>query len=234
MVSQRLRGVVLDLDDTLYLERDYVRSGFGAVAEHLAERWGVDADSVRKHLWRRFDSGERGNHFDDLIAADPSLRGQVDVNELVEVYRHHVPEIRMLPGVKDLLGALRAAGRRTGVISDGALAGQQAKVDALGVDSLVDGPVVLTDVWGRESWKPHPRAFLHVQEEWDLPGEALVYVGDNPHKDFDAPRDLGWTCVRLRMPGQLHSEVEDRVTPDVTVTSVDALTRALLPPPRIH
>lgn len=228
------RGVVLDMDDTLYLERDYVRSGFRAVADHLASTRGVDAERVRQHLWQRFVRGERGSHFDDLVASDPALRDAVDVRDLVDVYRHHVPDIHLLPGVADLVRGLRAAGLRTAVISDGALASQQAKVDALQVDQLVDGPVVLTDVWGREGWKPHPRAFVHVQDTWALAGEALVYVGDNPAKDFDAPRDLGWSCVRLRLPGQLHTDVPDRVEPDETATSVEALAHLLLPAPRLR
>lgn len=234
MVRPGTRGVVLDLDDTLYLERDYVQSGFAAVAAHLASEWGVDAAAVRDHLWQRFTEGERGNHFDDLVSRDPALRDRVHVPDLVEVYRSHVPDIRLIPGIEGLVGALRAAGLRTGVISDGALASQQAKVDALGIDRLVEGPVVLTDVWGREGWKPHPRAFLHVQESWALPPEDLVYVGDNPHKDFDAPRDLGWACLRLRLPGQLHMAVADRVVPDLTVTSVGALADALMPGPRLR
>ena len=33
----RNQTVVFDLDDTLYAERDYVLSGYGAVAEHLSD-----------------------------------------------------------------------------------------------------------------------------------------------------------------------------------------------------
>lgn len=227
------RGVVLDLDDTLYLERDYVRSGFAAVGHHLAEISDVRADSVAAHLWNRFMSGERGRHFDELVASDPALRDRVSVAELVDVYRHHTPDIELLPGTRELLDELRSSGRPTGVISDGALASQSAKVQALGLGELVDGPVVLTDEWGRASWKPHPRAFLHVQQAWDLPPAEMVYVGDNPHKDFDAPRALGWACVRLRMPGQLHHEVADRIEPDVTVASATALSEVLSTPPRL-
>jgi putative hydrolase of the HAD superfamily len=73
-----------------------------------------------------------------------------------------------------------------------------------------------------------------VQEAWGLAAEHLVYVGDNPHKDFDAPHDLGWACVRLRLPGQLHTHAEDRVVPDLTVTSVAALVEALMPGPRLR
>src|SRR5690606_41459193 len=45
-------------DDTLYLERDYVRSGFHAVGEHLRRTHGVDGFSRR--AWELFESGHRG------------------------------------------------------------------------------------------------------------------------------------------------------------------------------
>jgi putative hydrolase of the HAD superfamily len=233
VVTRVPRGVVLDLDDTLYLERDYVRSGFAAVARHVAARSTLDADAVADHLWHRFSIGERGGHFDDLVASDPTLAGRIRVRELVQVYREHVPDIHLLPGVRTLLGDLQRSGRLTAIISDGALASQRAKVGALGLRQLVDGPVILTDVWGRECWKPHPRAFLQAQQDLNLRGGDLVYVADNPHKDFDSPRDLGWACVRLRMPGQLHHQVDDRVKPDLTVRSVAALAHALVGSPRL-
>ena len=42
-----IRGVVLDMDDTLYLERDYVRSGFAAIARD-AGRSAAEIDRTRR------------------------------------------------------------------------------------------------------------------------------------------------------------------------------------------
>ena len=36
----------------------------------------------------------------------------------------------------------------------------------------------------------------------------MVYVGDNPTKDFKAPRDLGWLTVRLRHAQGEHARTE--------------------------
>lgn len=224
-------GIVLDMDDTLYLERDYVRSGFDAIGARLVED-GLDAGAVSTFLWARFESGARGNHFDELLAAHasvlPGRRSKSElIAELVATYREHTPDIALLPGVEALLAELRTDGHRLALISDGALASQDAKVTALGIRGLVDGPVVLTDVWGRDHWKPHARAFEEVQRTLDIAPQRLVYVGDNPAKDFDAPRAFGWWCVRLRLPGQLHHGVDDTVEPDLTATSVDGLRGAL-------
>ena len=53
--------VVFDLDDTLYLERDYVRSGFRAVDAWLASRGIL---GFFGEAWANFENGLRGKAFD--------------------------------------------------------------------------------------------------------------------------------------------------------------------------
>ena len=62
-----IAGVMLDVDDTLYLERDYVRSGFEAVAEWCRDEWGV-AD-VGERAWALFLGGRRRTTLTDALAA---------------------------------------------------------------------------------------------------------------------------------------------------------------------
>ncbi|MGQ9635778.1 MAG: HAD family hydrolase, partial [Bryobacteraceae bacterium] len=57
--------VAFDLDDTLYLERDYVRSGFEAVGEWAKERLGIGDFTQR--AWRWFQQGRRGDIFNQVL-----------------------------------------------------------------------------------------------------------------------------------------------------------------------
>ena len=100
-----------------------------------------------------------------------------------------------------MLQTLRNAAYRLAVISDGPLQSQRAKVDALGLESLVDR-ILLTDAWGPDFWKPHQRAFKLIEAEWNCSPSELAYVGDNPTKDFAAPNSRGWLTIRLRLEGQ--------------------------------
>jgi putative hydrolase of the HAD superfamily len=45
--------------------------------------------------------------------------------------------------------------------------------------------------------------FRHLQQALGLSPEQLVYIGDNPVKDFQAPHLLGWDSIHLAMPGQV-------------------------------
>lgn len=57
--------IVFDLDDTLYLEREYVRSGFQAVDDWLSTE-GI-MNGFREHAWRLFESGLRNHTFNTVF-----------------------------------------------------------------------------------------------------------------------------------------------------------------------
>ena len=223
----RSLGIAFDLDDTLYLERDYVRSGFRAVAERVATDSTVDPDEAFTFLWDSFVQGVRGSSFDALLGRFPELAEHYSVPDLVACYREHRPTIDYLPGAEALLQALKEQGVGLAIISDGPLLSQAAKAEALGVSRYAD-PVILTDSWGKDYWKPHRRAFDTVAEALGLPVERLVYVGDNPEKDFHVSAELGWTSIRLRLPGQVrHTLPHDTMPPTHEVASVEVLRELL-------
>jgi putative hydrolase of the HAD superfamily len=104
--------------------------------------------------------------------------------------------------------------RRFAVLTDGPPVCQANKVAALGLDRQAE-PVVLTGAYGDGFGKPHPRGFQEIAERSGA--NRLVYVADNPTKDFAAPRQLGWTTVRVRRPGGLHANLPDGTDVDVVV-----------------
>ena len=196
-----LKALVFDLDDTLYPEAAYVRSGFLAVARWLEAAGAVPARQAFDQLWSAHVRGERGRLFDDLLAACRPESPAVSVAGLVQVYRSHAPDLRFYPGMAGLLDEARARSLAIAVVSDGYLEAQQQKVRALGLARWAD-PIILTDQWGRAGWKPCPRAFEQIQGSLGLRPDQLVYIGDNPTKDFQAPNRLGWHSIQLTMAGQ--------------------------------
>ncbi len=201
--------LVFDIDDTLYLERDYVFSGFRAVGNYVAEfhsRPGFE-DACRQ----LFHGGLRGRIFN---AAMESLGGPTDaqtISQLVEVYRTHDPQIALLPDALELLQGCPEH-VHIAAISDGPLSSQQRKSAALGLNRWID-PIVLTDVWGREYWKPSKRAFQAVEQAFQRSGTDCLYIADNPLKDFTAPQAMGWQTVRIRREGGLHRDLESPQVP---------------------
>lgn len=196
------RAVVFDLDDTLYLERDFVRSGYRAVAEHL--RAILDRNEpFEDWLWRRFLDGQTRNAFNALDNHFHLDLPEASLATLIDLYRYHEPTIQPCPGVTDLLRRLRGE-VRLGLISDGPPRMQRNKLHALGLADRFDA-VVLTGELGPEAGKPSPLAFRDIQQRFDLPPEACLYIADNPTKDFLAPNRLGWGSVRYLRDGQVYA-----------------------------
>ena len=133
--------VVFDLDDTLYLERDFVRSGFAAVEAWLAVQHGVC--DFQAHAWELFLAGRRGDVFDGALPMVGLEPRPALIERLVEIYREHRPTIGLEPAASDLLAAL--SGRcRLALLTDGYHDTQRRKVAALALEVWCD-PVVCTD-----------------------------------------------------------------------------------------
>jgi putative hydrolase of the HAD superfamily len=207
--TEQTQAVVFDLDDILYAERDYVRSGYGAVARHLespAEKTKtISRDDLLGWLWDRFRAGQAAGAFDALNEHFQLGLAKPQITQLVELYRSHLPDIRPREGIPQLLADL-AGTNRLGLLSDGFLPAQQLKLDALGLREYFDA-VIFTESLGpkQKCWKPSPAGFEAIVEKLLVPHPSCCYVGDNPAKDFVAPNTLGWRTIQLLLPGQVHS-----------------------------
>ena len=62
-MKEKLKAILFDLDDTLYLEKDFVKSGFKAVASFIQNDNGINEEVVYDRLWSIFNGGERKNIF---------------------------------------------------------------------------------------------------------------------------------------------------------------------------
>jgi putative hydrolase of the HAD superfamily len=214
-VRTQVRCVTFDIDDTLYLERDYVASGFAVVGECLRQVRQVDGFAAA--AMAQFELGVRGHVFNRALQllGVPDEPGLID--SMVRGYRAHQPSIGLLADAEAVLNKLKG-GFSLAVVSDGPAASQRAKVAALRLDTWCN-PIVLTDLLGSGFGKPHPKGFETVQGSTGCRGQHCVYVADNPGKDFGGPKRLGWRTVRVRRVGGLHAGSPSG--PDVDVELLD-------------
>lgn len=223
----RLTTIVLDLDDTLYLERDYVRSGIVAVGDWMRKRRGVaDFATAAQALW---DSGERGRLFDGTLTQFGITPDRSLVEALVVTYRAHRPDIRLAADAATFLAD--PCGNRLALITDGPPIAQLRKIEALGLDRAGIDPLIRTGVWGDGFGKPHPRAFRMIEAQHGASGAQMIYVADNPAKDFIGPRALGWRTVQIDRDGAVHARIapSEQHRADVTITSLADLDRLIAP-----
>jgi putative hydrolase of the HAD superfamily len=222
-----IQAVILDVDDTLYAEIDYVHSGFRAVAQHLEAELQLPARETSNEFTAILDAGHRSDTFNRWLA-DRSLDADKWLPEMLHVYRDHDPDITMSTEHQAVLDRLKQK-YALGVVSDGRHTAQQKKVDALGLHRWIS-TVVLSDRLGREHWKPSTRPFEAVLEQLQVEPARAVYVGDNPKKDFLGPRRMGMQSVRVRRPNGLYANLEPSSSEhraDAEIVDLSALPKLL-------
>ena len=228
-----IRALLLDLDDTLYDEASYVRSGFRAVAGHLARRLdGADEDALARSLMATLQRQGRGKVFDTVLAAHGVPPDRATIEGLVRLYRRHAPEIALDAG------ALAAIRRLSGhfllaVVTDGDPVMQRRKVAALDLGSLV--PVVVY-CWEHAAPKPNPGGFALALQRLGVTSDHALIVGDDPRRDLPAAATLGVPMVRVRRGRHAAVPNPDGLQPVGEIDAFRALpgwleSRGLLPRP---
>lgn len=226
--------LVFDLDDTLYPELSYVHSGFRAVAAFLGPLLGVSADTVTAALIADEAASGRGQLFDNLLRRYGRWSKAL-VAKCLNTYRQHRPQLQLHPDAERCLA--RFAGYPLYLVTDGHKEVQARKVAALHFPAPVRH-AYLTNRYGRHRAKPDPHVFqLICQREGVAPGE-VIYVGDNPRKDFVGIKPLGFKTVRILRGNYAHLPADETHEAHRRIYSLDELTEGFLtslfaPPERI-
>lgn len=196
-----IKAVVFDLDDTLYMEKEYVFSGFQEVDLWVQRQCKVQGFYEKAILL--FNQGHRGHIFNEALEL---LNTEIEngmVLQMLKIYRERLPKIQLYPDARWALQYFfdKAA---IGLLTDGFLVAQRQKVKALGIDPYFKS-IVYSDELGREYWKPNPIPYIRMSTNMGIDPKQCAYIGDNPQKDFIAAKRLGWTTICVKRAGNLYS-----------------------------
>lgn len=207
--------VVFDLDDTLVDYDGAILRGLGEFAqarglgdEGLAFLFEIDAQPLSVgETWRmireRFDLSERAEALEAEFAATlPSLTFPMD-------------------GAVEGLMALRAAGWRTGLLTNGVVEDQRAKLRD-GMADLFDAVLVCD---GSGPRKPEPAAFVEVARLAGAELSGAWMVGDSLSADIAGGAGVGMATIWVSQ-GRERPAVSPE--PDHTVTDIGEAFSLLL------
>ena len=218
---------MFDLDDTLYPEIDYCKSGFRVIAAKIASDFALDANLIYDYIWQKFTAGERANLFNQLLDAFSIEYDSQYIGQLVKVYREHNPQITLPKKSFDILGKLKKK-YTLALLSDGFLPAQQLKVKSLGIENYFSC-IIYTEKLGREYWKPSTKGFEMILTTLGLEGSECVYVADNPIKDFIGPNRLGFLTVHYYNRDSVHHNEpqSDTARPDIVIEDMADLSEVI-------
>lgn len=195
MSKSEIKVIVFDLDDTLYSELDYVRSGLAHVAKNLSAKFKTDREELYELLFNSLKLGR--TEIFNRVLFDLNLFTASNLKSCIKLYREHSPLINLYQDTMPVLKAL-AKHYSLYIVTDGHKLVQEHKLRAL---RLYDSPLIkkayITYRHGIKHSKPSPYCFNKiVKSERVMPNE-VVYIGDNPKKDFVGIKPLGFKTIRV-------------------------------------
>ncbi len=185
--------LVFDLDDTLFDERTYVESGLHAVAAFGESEFGWNAESSFRFMVECLDRAGRGAIFDSWLKQSGRY-GKGLTKKCISVYRHHAPSLQLFDSAKALLPCLTE--HPLYLVTDGHKIVQENKIRALGVQGWFRHAFI-THRHGLRHAKPSTYCFDLIRKRERCSWEEMLYLGDNPAKDFVNLNGLGMKTVRV-------------------------------------
>ncbi len=183
-----MRGIIFDLDDTLYKEIDFLKSAFRQIADVIG------ITGVYDFMLKCYHDGE--NAF-KMVIERYNLSYTVD--QLLDIYRNHKPDITLDPSIVATLDELKSRGWTMGLMTDGRSVTQRNKIDALGLSEWIEpNCILISEEFGYG--KPDEHCYQYFIERY--PNAKFCYVGDNLNKDFVTANKLGWQTICLLDDGR--------------------------------
>ena len=185
--------LIFDLDDTLYSEFSFVKSGFMAVAKMLELNYGWDSALSFNSMLRILKSQGRGEVFNNLLQ-EKEVFSKALVNLCLQTYRQHFPKIHLYPEALEILKCYSNYPKY--IVTDGNKNVQANKVEALRLKSLFK-KIYITHCYGIKNAKPSLHCFDLIRKYEKSNWKDLTYIGDNPKKDFVNLNSAGARTIRV-------------------------------------
>lgn len=215
----RIGAVLFDLDDTLFDHRGAAAAGVGG-----------DVDlwfALEEEHYHRYLAGELGfqEQRRERVRAFATQRGQTVDDPAAWWDAYHARYTAAWTLHPDALPCLSALGdRRAGIVTNGDLAAQTLKVEAVGLGHL---PLVASGELGFA--KPDPRIYHEACRRLGVPPSATLYAGDRLHTDALGAASAGLRGVWIDRSGTATAaERAEAAASDVPIIrTLDALPALL-------
>ena len=216
--------MIFDLDDTLYNEIDYVESGFNEVAKHLEKKINVSQEILFKKMIKNLNENGRGKIFDEILL-EYNINNKTNIKKCLNIYRTHNPKIKLNPEALECLKRFKNIKKY--IVTDGNKLVQKKKIDALNISVFFE-KIFITHRYGLHHSKPSPYCFMKISEIEKKSPDSIIYIGDNPKKDFINIKKLGFKTIQILNGPYARLKMSKEHQPHIKINSLDEITYDLI------
>ena len=217
-INKRIKAVVFDLDYTLVYEYEFIVSGYRYMSLRLEGRLGYAPREIEDRMWE-LTKEKYAYVFNRLFDSYGVSYSDEELKELIAEYRNHPADLQFYPDGYPALKGLKDRGMLTGIISDGDPARQRNKIRSAIKGLPEDEKRRETDYWfdeiilndefgGPQYRKPDPHGYREMARRLGIDPSEMIYVGDNPAKDFHIAAELPIRTARIIRENGIYNDRE--------------------------
>ena len=184
--------VIFDLDDTLFSRSSFVRNGIKNVSNliYFKNKF-LNRNIIYKELVKLYYSYNQKKIFNYYLKKN-SIKN-ISVQECVKLFRYGQSPIKVFAGVKKLLTKFN---KKCYLVTDGNKLVQKNKIKLLKIKSFFK-KIFITNAYGIKYQKPSLYCFEKIKKLEKCKYSEMIYIGDNPKKDFVNCNKVGIATIRV-------------------------------------
>jgi len=191
-----IKVIAFDLDDTLISKRKYDYECLESVATYVSTKSDLNFKEVYFSLLKEYDELNR-SHTVDTVLKKYGIFSEELLKEAIKVYRNTKARGCLYNDTIRTLEKARKIGLLTLLITDGKIKPQDKKIQNVGIKKYFS-KVIFTYSFGEKRKKPDKTSFEQILTELTINGNEMIYVGDNPYRDFIEVKKLGIHTIRIK------------------------------------
>lgn len=216
--------LVFDLDDTLYSEITYVKSGLKEVSIFLNKDFELDKHKTYFKMLNLLKKNGRGKIFNDILDGH-GIYTDKNLKKCISVYRKHIPNINLYGDAKRCINRFKDIKKY--IITDGNIIVQRNKINSLGLAEHFE-KIIPTYQYGLSFSKPSVKCFKKILNYEKIKPYKMVYIGDNPYKDFINIKKLGIKTIRIKRGAYRNIVLDKNYEADYTVKNLDKISKKMI------
>ncbi len=190
-----IKVIGLDLDDTLISKRNYDMECFKSVAMSISKKINSTPSTIFISLMKEYDELNRVSPI-DIVLKKNNCYSKEYLDELICLYQSTIVKNCIFNDVIPFLLHAKALGYLIVLITDGKVNSQQKKISNVNLNSFFSH-IIYTYQFGEDKKKPDLYPFEYIIRLLDIEYSQMIYVGDNPYRDFVNINQKGVLTVRI-------------------------------------
>ncbi len=211
-----MKGIVFDLDETLVDRRGSLDVYALRLNEAFAESAAEHGDAFVAEFHRLDGNGRvpRDEFFERLSSVLFRHVTAAQIKAHFEATAWTKPIL--FDGVRELLRSIRARDWRIGIVTNGGVPAQSAKIANSGLSDLIDAAVI-SAAFGMK--KPAPEIFHHIAGQLQIDPAQSWFVGDDPRADIWGAGQVGFKTCWIERHSAWPDDLERRYDARIAATS---------------